>query len=179
SSGQEPYSLAMLIREHFRELDDWQISIVGTDVSAAMLDRARTGLYGQIEVNRGLPAHLLIKYFHRVGVRWELDARIRSMLRFPVQARSAPAEMNGTRHLSASVQISGGWDGTVLVSCAEDLARRVAATMFDVDESTTTDDEIRDALGEVANMTAGNVKALVESYCRLSIPMVAEGRELE
>jgi chemotaxis protein CheX len=101
-----------------------------------------------------------------------------SMLGFPVQARSAPAEMNGTRHLSASVQISGGWDGTVLVSCAEDLARKVAATMFDVDESTTTDDEIRDALGEVANMTAGNVKALVESYCRLSLPMVAEGREL-
>jgi Predicted inhibitor of MCP methylation, homolog of CheC len=101
-----------------------------------------------------------------------------SMLGFPVQARSAPAEMNGTRHLSASVQISGGWDGTVLVSCAEGLARKVAATMFDVEENTTTDDEIRDALGEVANMTAGNVKALVESYCRLSLPMVAEGREL-
>ena len=50
--------------------------------------------------------------------------------------------------------------------------------MFDVEENTTTDDEIRDALGEVANMTAGNVKALVESYCRLSLPMVAEGREL-
>ena len=46
-----------------------------------------------------------------------------SMLGFPVQARSAPTEMNGTRHLSASVQISGGWDGTVLVSCAEGLAR--------------------------------------------------------
>ncbi len=75
-----------------------------------------------------------------------------SMLGFPVQARSAPAEVNGMRHLSA--------------------------TMFDVDESATTDDEIRDALGEVANMTAGNVKALVESYCRLSLPMVAEGREL-
>ena len=101
-----------------------------------------------------------------------------SMLGFPVQARSEPAEMNGTRHLSASVQISGGWDGTVLVSCAEGLARKVAATMFDVEESSTTDDEIRDALGEVANMTAGNVKALVESYCRLSLPMVAEGREL-
>ena len=80
----------LLIREHFRELDDWQISIVGTDVSAAMLDRARTGLYGQIEVNRGLPAHLLIKYFHRVGVRWELDARIRSMVRFQRQSLVGP-----------------------------------------------------------------------------------------
>jgi chemotaxis protein CheX len=101
-----------------------------------------------------------------------------SMLGFPVQARGEPVVVNGTRHLSASVQISGGWDGTVLVSCAEDLGRKVAATMFDSAEDTTSDDEIRDALGEVANMTAGNVKALVESYCRLSLPMVAEGREL-
>ena len=90
SSGQEPYSLAMLIREDFPELDDWQISIVGTDVSAAMLGRARAGLYGQIEVNRGLPAHLLIKYFHRVGVRWELDTRIRSMVRFQQQSLVGP-----------------------------------------------------------------------------------------
>jgi chemotaxis protein methyltransferase CheR len=90
SSGQEPYSLAMLIREDFPELDDWQISIVGTDVSAAMLERARAGLYGQIEVNRGLPAHLLIKYFHRAGVRWELDTRIRSMVRFQRQSLVGP-----------------------------------------------------------------------------------------
>jgi CheY-specific phosphatase CheX len=48
--------------------------------------------------------------------------------------------------------------------------------MFDTPEA--SDDETRDALGEIANMTAGNVKALVESYCRLSLPMVAEGREL-
>ena len=90
SSGQEPYSLAMLIREDFPELDDWQISIVGTDVSSTMLDRARAGLYGQIEVNRGLPAHLLIRYFHQIGVRWELDARIRSMVRFQRQNLMGP-----------------------------------------------------------------------------------------
>ena len=101
-----------------------------------------------------------------------------SMLGFPVKARGEPVALNGSRHLSASVQISGGWDGTVLVSCAEELARKVAASMFDTEEALTSDDEIRDALGEVANMTAGNVKALVESYCRLSLPMVAEGREL-
>jgi chemotaxis protein CheX len=101
-----------------------------------------------------------------------------SMLGFSVRSRNGPAEMNGSRYLSASVQISGGWDGTVLVSCAEVLARKVAAVMFDSEESATSDDEMRDALGEVANMTAGNVKALVDGYCRLSLPMVAEGREL-
>src|ERR1044072_8416566 len=97
-----------------------------------------------------------------------------SMLGFPVEARGAPVDGNGTRHLSASVQISGGWEGTVLVSCPEAPAQRVAGVMFDTPDA--SDDEIRDALGEVANMTAGNVKALVESYCRVSGPMVAEGK---
>ena len=99
-----------------------------------------------------------------------------SMLGFPVQSRSAPVDTNGGRHLSASVQISGGWDGTVLVSCSEDLARRAAAAMFDAEQA--SDEEMRDALGEIANMTAGNVKSHIEAYCRLSLPMVAEGKEL-
>jgi CheY-specific phosphatase CheX len=99
-----------------------------------------------------------------------------SMLGLPVQARSTPVESNGSRDLSASVQISGGWEGTVLVSCSEDLARRAAAAMFDAEEA--SDEEMRDALGEIANMTAGNVKSHIEAYCRLSLPMVAEGKEL-
>jgi chemotaxis protein methyltransferase CheR len=82
SSGQEPYSVAMLIREDFPELADWQVSILGTDVSVAMLERARAGRYGQIEVNRGLPAHLLVKYFRRSGLDWQIDDSIRSMVRF-------------------------------------------------------------------------------------------------
>ena len=82
SSGQEPYSVAMLIREEFPELDDWQVSILGTDVSAAMLERARAGRYGQLEVNRGLPAHLLVKYFRRTGLGWQIEDSIRSMVRF-------------------------------------------------------------------------------------------------
>jgi chemotaxis protein methyltransferase CheR len=85
SSGQEPYSLAMLIREDFPDLEGWQVSILGTDVSVAMLERAHEGRYGQIEVNRGLPAHLLVKYFRRVGVGWEIDGSIRGMVRFQHQ----------------------------------------------------------------------------------------------
>jgi len=90
SSGQEPYSIAMLIREDFPELDDWQVSILGTDVSAAMLERARAGRYGQIEVNRGLPAHLLVKYFRRTGVSWQIDESIRSMVQFRHQNLVGP-----------------------------------------------------------------------------------------
>ena len=85
SSGQEPYSVAMLIRDDFPQLAEWQVSILGTDVSVAMLERARAGRYGQIEVNRGLPAHLLVKYFRRAGVGWEIDGSIRAMVRFRQQ----------------------------------------------------------------------------------------------
>jgi len=85
SSGQEPYSVAMMIREDFPELARWQVSILGTDVSVAMLERARAGRYGQIEVNRGLPANLLVKYFRRAGPGWEIDGSIKEMVRFQHQ----------------------------------------------------------------------------------------------
>jgi len=82
SSGQEPFSVAMLIREDFPELADWQVTILGTDVSVAMLERARAGRFGQIEVNRGLPADLLVKYFRRSGLDWEIDGSVKEMVRF-------------------------------------------------------------------------------------------------
>jgi chemotaxis protein methyltransferase CheR len=85
SSGQEPYSIAMAIREHFPELLTWQLSILGTDISASVLDRARRGRYGQLEVNRGLPAHLLVRHFTRAGMEWEIEEPIRRMVRFQRQ----------------------------------------------------------------------------------------------
>ena len=82
SSGQEPYSIAMAIREDFPELLTWQLRILGTDISPSVLDRARRGRYGQLEVNRGLPAHLLVRHFTRVGMEWEIEEPIRRMVRF-------------------------------------------------------------------------------------------------
>jgi chemotaxis protein methyltransferase CheR len=82
STGQEPYSIAMAIREHFPELLTWQLSILGTDISGSVLDRARRGRYGQLEVNRGLPAHLLVRHFTRAGMEWEIEEPIRRMVRF-------------------------------------------------------------------------------------------------
>jgi chemotaxis protein methyltransferase CheR len=82
SSGQEPYSIAMSIREHFPELLQWQVSILGTDISSSVLARARAGRYGQLEVNRGLPAHLLVRHFTRAGMEWEIEEPIRRMVRF-------------------------------------------------------------------------------------------------
>jgi chemotaxis protein methyltransferase CheR len=80
SSGQEPYSLAMLLVE--AGYADWQIDILGTDLSSRILDRAARGRYLQIEVNRGLPAHLLVKHFERAGLEWQLKEDIRRMVRF-------------------------------------------------------------------------------------------------
>lgn len=82
STGQEPYSVALLIREHFPQLADWRISIVASDLSRQVLERAREGRYSQLEVNRGLPAALLIKYFDQGGTDWQLKAEVRQMVEF-------------------------------------------------------------------------------------------------
>jgi chemotaxis protein methyltransferase CheR len=82
SSGQEIYSVAMLIREHFPSVLNWRLSLLGTDISEAILSRARAGIYSQLEVNRGLPAILLAKYFQQVGRDWQLSSRIRDMAGF-------------------------------------------------------------------------------------------------
>lgn len=80
STGQEAYSLAMLLIEE--RLDDWNIQILGTDFSSQVLERARSGKYQQIEVNRGLPAALLVKYFRRSGVDWLLSDTVRRLAAF-------------------------------------------------------------------------------------------------
>lgn len=82
SSGQEPYSVSMLLQEHFPALADWNVRILATDLSAEMLERARRGVYSQFEVNRGLPAHLLVKYFERRGPEWRLKEAVRRPVEF-------------------------------------------------------------------------------------------------
>ncbi len=82
STGQEPYSLALLLRDHFPELATWNLSILASDISAEMLNRAREGRYNQIEANRGLPITLLVKHFKQHGTTWQLNDDIRRMVRF-------------------------------------------------------------------------------------------------
>jgi chemotaxis protein methyltransferase CheR len=80
STGQEAYTLAMVLLEN--GLQDWNIQILGTDFSEKVVERARAGIYKQIEVNRGLPAALLVKYFRRSGLDWHLSDAVRRMVRF-------------------------------------------------------------------------------------------------
>src|SRR5262249_50861370 len=82
SSGQEPYSIALLVREHFPELAGWQVSLLATDLSGEVLAKARAGRYNQIEINRGLPAALMVKYFRQHGSAWELSEDVRRMVDF-------------------------------------------------------------------------------------------------
>ena len=71
STGQEAYSVAMLLREYFPELAGWDVQIVGTDISRQVLETARLGRYRRIDVNRGLPVRMLVKYLERDGDVWD------------------------------------------------------------------------------------------------------------
>lgn len=90
STGQEAYSFAMLTREHFARVPD--VTILGTDLSAAVLARARAGRFSQMEMNRGLPARLLVKYFQRNGMEWELVPAVRAMVTFRQLNLARPIE---------------------------------------------------------------------------------------
>lgn len=82
SSGQEPYSIAMILKEEGAKLAGWRFEIVGTDISRQILDRARSGIYSQFEVQRGLPIQMLAKYFTKQGHNWEISADLRRMVTF-------------------------------------------------------------------------------------------------
>jgi chemotaxis protein methyltransferase CheR len=84
STGQEPYSLAMSIKEMGDRLSGWQIEIIATDISSEALRRARSGIYSQFEVQRGLPIMLLLKYFKQIGENWQIGPDIRAMVQFRV-----------------------------------------------------------------------------------------------
>jgi chemotaxis protein methyltransferase CheR len=82
STGQEPYSIAMCLKEKAAQLAGWRIEIVGTDLSQEVLDKSRAGIYSQFEVQRGLPIQLLVKYFAQIGELWQLNSEIRGMVQY-------------------------------------------------------------------------------------------------
>jgi chemotaxis protein methyltransferase CheR len=82
ATGQEPYSLAICLKEMKERLAGWRIDILGTDLSTAVLEKAKGGLYTQFEVQRGLPIQMLVKYFAQVGEMWQIAADIRAMVQY-------------------------------------------------------------------------------------------------
>lgn len=82
SSGQEPYSLAMLMAEDFPELDGWNVRILATDISRAVLQKARAGTYNSFEMNRGLSAEMRTRYFRPAGTAWQVKDELRRRIEF-------------------------------------------------------------------------------------------------
>ncbi|MEA2928136.1 MAG: chemotaxis protein methyltransferase CheR [Hyphomicrobiales bacterium] len=82
STGQEPYSLAMTLKEMKGRLAGWRVEILGTDLSVEVLEKAKAGIYSQFEVQRGLPIQMLVKYFAQVGDTWQLAPEIRAMVQY-------------------------------------------------------------------------------------------------
>jgi chemotaxis protein methyltransferase CheR len=80
STGQEPYSLAMCLKEMGAALAGWRVEILSTDLSQEAIEKSNAGLYSQFEVQRGLPIQLLVKYFKQVGELWQINADVRAMV---------------------------------------------------------------------------------------------------
>lgn len=85
STGQEPYSIAMLLEERARQLSGWQIEILATDLSRAVIESAQRGRYSQFEVQRGLPVAMLLRHFTRVDDLWQVSDHLRAKITFRVQ----------------------------------------------------------------------------------------------
>ncbi len=82
STGQEPFSLAMMLRDHFAHLNDWRVEIVATDLSPSALERARGGIFSPFEVQRGLPVQLLVRHFDQIDQNWRVKPELRQMIGF-------------------------------------------------------------------------------------------------
>lgn len=82
STGQEAYSLAMILREHRKELEGWRVDIIGTDICSQALEKAKSGLYTQFEVQRGMPVNYLVQNFQQQGTTWQINPKIISMVKF-------------------------------------------------------------------------------------------------
>ena len=119
SSGQEPHTIALVIHEHFPELANWTLEILGTDISTRMVKRSREGIYTQLEVNRGLPAPMLVRYFEKMGAEWRLKENIRKKAVFE------------THNLAVGFPPAGSWDivflRNVLIYFDTDTKRSVLA----------------------------------------------------
>ena len=82
STGQEPYSLAMILKDMAGELAGWRVEIIATDLSPEVLEKSKSGLYTQFEVQRGLPIQMLVKHFKQVGTMWQLNPDTKSMVQY-------------------------------------------------------------------------------------------------
>jgi chemotaxis protein methyltransferase CheR len=90
STGQEAYSIAMLLADWLPTNPGWSASILGTDINADVVAKAQSGRYSQLEVNRGLPASMLVRHFARSGTQWQVSEQLRRVVQFKTLNLAAP-----------------------------------------------------------------------------------------
>ena len=126
STGQEPYSLAMVLRDDFPQLAGWRIEILGTDLSPSVLERARAGTYSTFEVQRGLPIKLLLRHFEETPNGWRIKDELRRDIRFaPVNLLHALNAL-GTFDIVFCRNVLIYFDRTTKAAAFERIADRLA-----------------------------------------------------
>jgi chemotaxis protein CheX len=106
---------------------------------------------------------------------WTLTNMVfETVLKSGVKRVDSPGTLGSGKYVAAKVEVIGSWNGSVMVGCTHTLARRTAGKMFDMPAEAITMEELRDAVGEIANIIGGNVKTLIAGKARLSLPSVTE-----
>jgi chemotaxis protein methyltransferase CheR len=152
SSGQEAYSIAMILRDGFPELAGWNVRIIAGDISREMLQRVREGIYSQLEVNRGLPAAMLVRYFDNYGPSFKVRPQLTTMVE--------PVEMN----------LAGDWP---LLPAPDVVFLRNVLIYFDVETKARVMKRVRSIMRPEAYLflgTAENPPHLEEHFETLNAP---------
>ena len=126
STGQEPYSFAMALKEMGRQVEDFRIEIVATDISLEVLEKAKAGIYSQFEVQRGLPIQMLLKYFTQSGEMWQLSPDIRAMVQFRPLNLLADFSRNGIFDLVVCRNVLIYFDQDTKTDVIDRLARVIS-----------------------------------------------------
>ncbi len=151
STGQEPYTLAICLKEMGRKLAGWQVEIVATDISNEALEKARSGTYTQFEVQRGLPIMMLVKYFTQVGELWQLTPEMRSMVQFKMHNLLHDFGRLGVFDVVFCRNVLMYFDPQTKVDVLNRLARVIAADGFLVLGAAETVVGLTDAFKPVAD----------------------------
>jgi chemotaxis protein methyltransferase CheR len=127
STGQEPYSIAMILKDHFPILGGWNVEIIGTDISPTVLARAREGIYSTFEIQRGMPIHTLVRHFDQVQDQWQAKSELRRAVTFKaanlLQDFSALGTFDIVMCRNVLIYFDQSTKGTILSA----IARRMSA----------------------------------------------------
>lgn len=130
STGQEPYSIGMILRETIPNIAEWNIEIFATDLSQTALEQARAGKYSQFEIQRGLPIQMAMKNFVQQGVQWQINDVLRSMVKFETFNLLDPMERLGTFDIVLCRNVLIYFDEKIKKTVLSALSRRMASDGF-------------------------------------------------